>query len=155
MYHQLIVWQIGLVVVKFHVNFTYHVKIAQLWGWFNIIVGHVCDIHVTLYGIANIFHAISLIYHVQDSFSVTIFVLLPVHAFSHVEFRANGNSASQLLSLHDNVNIIDQPVHQLSNIHVQLWVISHIGSVLSILFTQVERIFSLIFPIIDSTLIQD
>lgn len=115
----------------------------QFSGEFNIgSLGHSFTIHVTLYGNAKIFHALSLIYPVQDPFSVTVNVLFPVHALFHVEFRANANSGYNEILFHVCNIIVTPHVVQLfqASQFPFMYVTVHVGHSVSILYTQVEHI---------------
>jgi hypothetical protein len=69
---------------------------------------------VILYGIAVMFHATSLIYHVQLPFQFNTNSLFHVQSQS---FRLYGESGSSLLSDHDNVSITFPLVHQFVKCH--------------------------------------
>ena len=101
-----------------------------------MIVGHVWDIHVMLYGNSVMFHAASLIYPVHDSLFDIVLVLFVVRSS---QFHLYGNVASSLLSDHVIVNSTFQLVHQFVSTHEgYVIIISHVGPDLSIFIAQLD-----------------
>ena len=79
-------------------------------------------------------HALSLMYHVQLSFTDTVLVFTPVRV--HV-FRANGSSGYHETLSHVTNLIVTVHVVQLFHVHQfqLIYSTSHVGHVLSILYT--------------------